>query len=389
MTVTDPTTTTGLRHRFPGLRGDWARLDGPGGTQVVDTAVEAMTRYLTSGDNANTEGMFAAADATDEVVARGRAAMGELFGTDPRGVVFGPNTTSLVIDLAQTVAAGLGPGDEIVCTRLDHDANVAPWLRIAARTGATVHLADVDTDTGRLPTENVTRLLSDRTRWVAVTGASNALGSIPDVAAIATAAHAAGARVLVDAVHLTPHRPVDRTALGADVLVSSAYKWYGPHLGVLCADPGLLDALDPDRVRPAPQEAPDRWQTGTPSFEAIAAATEAARFVLDHARAVDETAVFAPLLDGLLAMPHVRVHGPHDHTDRTPTVAFTVAGHPADDVARHLARQKIATWSGIFYAHEVMHALGLHEDGAVRAGLSCYTSTEDVDRLLRAVDALA
>jgi cysteine desulfurase family protein (TIGR01976 family) len=381
-----------LTARFPGLADGWARFDGPAGTQAVDTAIEAIAAYLSNGDNANTHGVFSASRATAELVAGARATVGRLLGGDPAGVVFGANMTTLVMAFTRSVGRTLGPGDEVVCTRLDHDANLTPWVLAAADRGATVRLAAFDAATGRLDPEAVTSLIGERTRWVAVTGASNAIGTIPDLAPIVAAAHAAGARVLVDGVHLVPHRPVDVATVGCDAVATSSYKWYGPHAGVLWVEPGLLESLDPYKVRPADDKGPGRFETGTPAFEAIAGLAAAARFLLDEgmdAVAAHERSVFAPLLDGLLAMDHVRVHGPTDLVDRTPTVAFTVDGLHPDQVAAALADRRIAVWSGDYYAVEAMRTLGLAETGgAVRAGVVRYTTAEDVDRLLEAVAGL-
>ena len=378
-----------MRGRFPGITDGWARLDGPAGTQVVDTAIAAIRRQLADGDSGNTGGFFAASDTTAELVMSTRAAVGRLLGADPGGVVFGANMTTLTFSFTRAVARSLDPGDEIICTRLDHDANIAPWVRAAEVAGARVVMAPFDPVTGRLPTEAVTGLLGERTRWVAVTGASNAIGSTPDIGSVVEAAHAAGARVFVDAVHLVPHRRLDVAALGCDVLATSAYKWYGPHAGMLWVEPGLLAALDPDKVRPATDTGPGRFETGTPAFEALAGVRAAAEFLVE----VDverEMEVFAPMLHGLLAMPHVSVWGPHDLDDRTPTIAFTVDGHHPDAVAQHLAAARVAVWSGDYYAVEVMATLGLAAGGgAVRAGIACYTDSEDVARLLDVVDGLA
>ncbi|MFF0447667.1 cysteine desulfurase-like protein [Streptomyces sp. NPDC004609] len=382
----------GLRHRFPGARGPWARLDGAAGSQALDQVIRAVSDYLSSGTNANTEGFFEASVSTDALVARTRGLLGALLGADPSGFVFGANMTSLAAAFARSLARQLGEGAEIVCTRLDHDANVAPWLAIARETGARVVFADFDPASGRLPAANVTALLNSRTRLVAFTGASNALGTIPDVAAITAAAHRAGALALVDAVHLVPHRPVDIGALGCDVVFTSAHKWYGPHAGILWARPELLAELYPYQVRPASDEVPHRWQTGTLPLESIAGVAAAAEFLLETGmRCLEEReqALFAPLLEGLTGMPHITVHGPRDLTDRTPTVSFSVAGRHPDTVARELAARQIAVWSGSFYAHEAMAALGLDSTGgAVRAGISCYTEPDDVQRLLSAVSAL-
>ncbi len=381
-----------MRDRFPGLADGWARFDGPAGTQMVDTAIAAMRDYLTQGTSANSGGSFAASRATGSMVTAARATVGKLLGADPGGIVFGANMTTLTLAFSRAVARTLGPGDEILGTRLDHDANITPWKLAADDVGATMRLVPFDLDTGRLPVDAVAERIGPNTRWVTVTGASNALGTMPDVPAIVEAAHRAGARVFVDAVHLAPHRAIDTMALGCDAIVSSPYKWYGPHSGVLWLAADVRDDLTPYKVRPAPDTAPERWETGTPAYEAVAATAAAADFLLregmdEIARA--EQAVFAPLLDGLLALPHVRIHGPNDLEERTPTACFTVEGHSATQVADALAGEQVAVWGGHYYAVEVMDALGLAAaGGAVRAGVSCYTTPEDVDRLLAAVARL-
>jgi cysteine desulfurase family protein (TIGR01976 family) len=380
-----------VRDRFPAVDDGWARFDGPAGTQMVDTAINAMGAYLRSGANANGGGRFAASVMTGEMVRAARETVATFLGADADGIVFGPNSTTLILAFTRAVARTLAPGDEVVSTRLEHDSNLTPWRLAARDVGATVVLAPFDAATGRLPVESVVERISPKTRWVAITGASNALGTIPDVAAVVRAAHGAGARVFVDAVHLTPHRPIDIARLGCDALATSPYKWYGPHAGVLWLAPDLRDSLEPYKVRPAPDTAPERFETGTPAYEAIAATRAAADFLLGAGMttiAEAETAVFAPLLDGLVALPQVRVHGPQTLDERTPTVCFSVAGRPADAVATALAAEQIAVWGGSYYAVEVMAALGLEGGGAVRAGVSCYTTAADVERLLAAVARL-
>ncbi len=382
-----------MRERFPGVRDGWARFDGPAGTQMVDSAIEAMTHWAASGDNANSGGAFAAADATDALLERARSRVAELLGASSGSIVFGANMTTLTLAFTRAVAATLSPGDRVVGTRLDHDANVTPWRLACDQAGAEHVLAPFDPATGRLDPAAVTDLIDERTRWVAVTGASNLLGTIPDLAPIVAAAHDAGARVFVDAVHLAPHRSIDVGTIGCDVLVTSPYKWYGPHAGVLCADPALLDELPVAKVRPAADRGPRRWETGTPSFEAIAAVDAAAAFLLDvglDQLAASEAGVFAPLLDGLLAAEGVTVWGPASMEGRTPTVAFTVDGHHPDAVAAALASERIATWAGHSYAVEAVDQLGLTDSGGiVRAGVTAYVDGEDVQRLLRVVEKLA
>jgi cysteine desulfurase family protein (TIGR01976 family) len=380
-----------MRERFPGIDPEWARFDGPAGTQMVDSAINAMADFLRSGANANGHGHFAASAASTGVVADARHCVGQLLGADPDGIVFGANMTTLNFALTRALARDWSAGDEIVGTRLDHDANVTPWRLAAEDRGAVVRLAEFDTAAGRLDPDAVGALLGSRTRWVAVTGASNALGTMPDLPAIVAAAHAAGARVLVDGVHLVPHDSVDIRALGCDAFLTSPYKWYGPHAGVLWLAPDLRDSLPAYKVRPAPDTGPERWETGTPSFEAIAAIRAAAAFLLDTGLDTirgHETTLLRSLLNGLLEMDHVTVHGPHGLAARTPTVCFSVTDRHPDDVAAELAADRIAVWSGNYYAVETMGALGL-TDGAVRAGISCYTSEADVARLLAAVRELA
>jgi len=378
------------RDRFPGIGAAWARFDGPAGTQMVDTAIDAIGDFLRSGDNANSGGAFAASAASAGIVADARHCVAELLGADPAGIVFGANMTTLNFALTRALARDWSPGDQVVGTRLDHDANVTPWRLAAEDRGARLRLVDFDTATGRLDPDAVVAAIGPRTRWVAITGASNALGTIPDLAPVVRAAHAAGARVLVDAVHLVPHVRVDVSAIGCDALLTSPYKWYGPHSGVLWLAPDLRAELVPYKVRPAPDTAPGKFETGTASFEAIAGIRAAAAFLLEAG--IDEIgryerAGFRTLLDGLVEMDHVTVHGPTGPDDRTPTVCFSVAGRHPDAVAAHLAAREVAAWGGNYYAVETMHALGL-DAGALRAGLSCYTTDDEVARLLDAVGAL-
>jgi len=378
------------RERFPGLRDGWSRLDGPAGTQMVDTAIDVMADWMRSGHSANHGGLFDAGRATDELVDSTRATVAELLGADTRGVVFGPNMTSLTLAFAAAAGRTLGAGDEIVCTRLDHDANVRPWLIAAERAGATVRFAEPDPETLELPTSAVENVLSDRTRWVAVTAASNAVGTVPDVAAIVAAARAAGARTYVDAVHATPHRRLDVAALDTDVLVCSSYKWFGPHAGILCARPDVLEELQPDKLRPAPDEIPDRWETGTQSFEAIAGIRAAATYMLEldwNAVEAHENAMLGVMLAGLASIDGVRLHGAPE--DRAPTVMFSVEGRTADAVARDLAAAEVAVWHGNYYAWELHRFLGLGPDGAVRAGAVHYNEPADIERLLAAVERAA
>jgi cysteine desulfurase family protein (TIGR01976 family) len=381
-----------VRGRFPGLANGWARFDGPAGTQVVDVAIDAAADWQRSGNNANSHGAFAAAQACDALVAGAQRTLSALLGADADGFVFGPSTTANVYSITRAIGRELEPGDEIVCTRLDHDSNVSPWLQVAEDTGAMVHLAPFDTSTGRLEVDEVTDRLGPRTRWVAVTGASNAIGTQPDITAITKAAHSIGARVVVDGVHLTPHAAVDVTGIGCDVYSTSSYKWYGPHAGITWVEPELLERLRAYKVRPAPRHGPGKLMLGTPSYEAIAGIDAAARFLLDvgvPAIVRHEGTLFARLLDGLLAMPNVRVLGPRDRADRAPTLAFLVEGYTPNEVARRLAAEHVAVWDGNYYAVEVMASYGLDVDtGAVRAGIAAYHDDSDIDRILDAVARL-
>jgi cysteine desulfurase family protein (TIGR01976 family) len=379
------------RDRFPSLSDGWARLDAPGGSQPVDAAIEAIADYMRGGGMANQGGEFEAAKQVDSLLLTARATVGELLGGDPRGVVFGPSMTTLTLAFSAAVGRTLEPGDEIVCTRIDHDANVAPWLIAAERAGAKVRFAEPpDLETLELPPSAFEAVLGDRTRWVAVTGASNAVGTAPDIAAIASLAHDAGARVYVDAVHATPHRRIDATALGVDAVACSAYKWFGPHGSILWARPELLEELRPDKLRPASDEVPFRWETGTPAFEAIAGIAAAARYVLDtgyDAIRAHEDALMDRMLAGLGSISGVTLYG--GARDRTPTAMFNVAGITAGDVARELAEDKVAVWQGNYYAVELEKLLDLAPHGAVRAGLVHYNDESDVDRLLEGVARLA
>jgi cysteine desulfurase family protein (TIGR01976 family) len=386
-----------LRHRFPGVASsamrEWARFDGPAGTQMVDVAVTAVMDWMNSGSTAAGGGPFQAAMDCEALVDRARATVGTLLGADAGGVCFGPNSTSNVFALSRAVGATLRPGDRIVGTRLDHDSNITPWRRAADTAGAEHVLASFDPLTGTLPPQNVIDLIDERTKWVTVPGASNLLGTIPDLRPIIDAAHAVGARVFVDAVHLAPHQRIDIAALGCDALTTSPYKWYGPHAGVLWVDPELLDSLPLFKVRPASPTGPRAFETGMPNFEAIAGVDAAARFLLEEGMdnvEKAEAAVFAPLLAGLQAIKGVTVHGPSTMQGRTPTAAFTIEGvHPAE-AAKALAAEEIAVWDGHNYAVEVVEQLGLAESGGVvRAGVVRYIDNDDVNRLLTVVDRLA
>ena len=385
-----------IRAAFPALDLGVAYFDGPGGSQVPSPVAEAVAGALTAGLS-NRGTVTDAERRADEIVTGARAAVADLLGADPRGVVFGRSMTQLTFDFARTLSRGWGPGDEVVVTRLDHDANIRPWVLAAERAGATVRWLDFDPDTAEL--DDLETVLTTRTRLVAVTAASNLLGTRPDVRAISDTAHEVDALVYVDGVHLAPHAPVDLAALGADFLGCSPYKFFGPHLGVLAASPALLETLTPDKLLPSTDAVPERFELGTLPYELLAGVTAAVDFiaglasdapdrrarVLESMAAVEEyeAGLLDRLLDGLGAIDGVTLHG--RPARRTPTVLFSVAGRTGREVYEELARAGVNAPASHFYALEASRRAGLGDDGAVRAGIAPYTTTEDVDRLLRAV----
>jgi cysteine desulfurase family protein (TIGR01976 family) len=386
------------RARFPALRErgpdgvPLVHVDAPGGTQAVDLAIAAMADHLSTG-SANHEGRFEVSIRTDAMVERVREQVGAFLGSDPGGIVFGPNMTTLTFHLSRAFDGRLGPGDEIVCTQLDHDANVSPWLRLAERTGAEVRLVRLDPVDGRLDLDSLEAVVTERTRLIAFPRASNALGTVVDPAPFVGAAEAVGAWTFCDAVHAAPHVPLDRAGTGVDVLACSPYKFFGPHAGLLAADPALLADLAPDKLRPAPDEGPGRWQTGTASFEAIAGIGGALTYLEEvglDAIVAHEQVLTSRFLDGLSTLGHVRLHGPAEPYGRTPTFAVTVEGWTPTAVAETLAMRGINVWDGHYYAIEPMRALGLLDGGgAVRIGFVHYHGVDDVDRVLQALADLA
>lgn len=383
-----------VRDRFPALRARTpdgrhvVHADAPGGTQVPERVIAAMDGYLRAG-TANAHGVFPTAVATDDLCAMVRARVAGFLGGWAEGVVFGPNMTTLTFHVADALAAEIGPDDRIVCTRLDHDANVAPWLHLATRTGATVDWVDLDPGTGTLNLD--TLRVDGSTRLIAFPAASNALGTVVDPAPFVTAARSVGAVTYMDAVHAAPHVPIDQRTTGIDVVVCSPYKFFGPHAGVLAGDPALLERWTPRKVRPAPDTGPERWQQGTAAFESIAGTGAA----LDHiaeigmdAVGAHERGLTARFLDGLRGLDHVRLHGVDGVDGRTPTFALTVAGHTPDAVARGLATDGIYVWAGHYYAVEPLRRLGLLDrGGAVRVGFVHYHGPDDVARVLAALEA--
>jgi cysteine desulfurase family protein (TIGR01976 family) len=382
-----------VRHRFPGLADGWVRLDGPAGTLPVDSCIDAMTGYLTSTAPANTGGRFEASERTGALVHGVRAAMGRMLGADGEQVVFGPSATNLVFAFTRALARTWRGGEHVVCTQLDHDSNVTPWVVAAREAGARVTMVPVDPTDGSLDLADLERAVAGGVSWVALTGASNLTGFAPDLRAAALLVHAAGGRLHVDAVARAPHLPVDVNAWGIDSLVTSPYKWYGPHAGVLVLQPDLLHGVEPYRVRPADYPGPDRWETGTKQFEVIAGVGGAADFLAEHTfddviRA--EALLLERMEDGLRAIPGVDVRTPAGAEGRAPTTIFTVHGWHPEAVAAALAGRRIAVWSGDNYACELVDAMGLRAaGGAVRAGVVRYTSVDDVDALVAAVAEVA
>ncbi|MCO8270816.1 cysteine desulfurase-like protein [Actinoplanes sp. TRM 88003] len=384
-----------IRSDYPALAEGFLHFDGAGGTQPAAPVIEAIAHAMrTAVSNRGT--VHEPARRSGEIVAAARAAVADLVGGDPAGVVFGPSATALTYLVSRTLSQNWAPGDEVVVSRLDHDANVRPWVQ----TGATVRWADVDLATGELPVEQYRELIGPRTRLVAVTAASNATGTVPAVRQIADLAHAAGAQVYVDGVHATAHRPTDVAALGADFYVTSAYKWSGPHYAAVIADPATWEPLHPRKLIPSPAGAPDRFEFGTLSFELLAGITAAVDFLagLGGAEGDRRSRVLAGmaaaekhelgLLDRLLAglTANDRVTICPAGAERCPTVSFRLAGEAPADTARRLGEQGICVSHGDYYAVEYFEAAGLRATGgAVRASIYHYNTADEVDRLLQAL----
>ncbi|MFB6554318.1 cysteine desulfurase-like protein [Streptomyces sp. NPDC056405] len=391
-----------IRAQIPALKSGSARFDAPGGTQtpqpVIDAIGEALANPLANRGR-TTEGERNA----DGIVADARSALADLLGTEPRGVVLGRSATQLAYDLSRTLAKTWGPGDEVVVTRLDHDSNIRPWTQAAEATGASVRWADFDPATGELSPEHIEAVLSPRTRLVAVTAASNLIGTMPDLPAIARLAHGVGALLHVDAVHYASHAVVDPAALGADTLVCSPYKFLGPHLGVLAARPEFLETLRPDKLLPSSDAVPERFELGTLPYELLAGARAAVDFLAGlepdargsrrdrlvasfAALEAHEDALRERIERGLADVGGITVYS--RAARRTPTLLFTVAGLRPADVYRQLAERAVDAPAGSFYAVEASRRLRLGDEGGVRVGLAPYNSADDVDRLLTALAGL-
>ena len=403
--------TAEIRQRFPALERTHAGrpvayFDGPGGTQVPRETAEAVREHLLR-HNANAGWAFPTSAETDATVERGRRALADFLGSDPAEIVFGANMTTLTFHLSRALGREMGPGDEVVVTELDHHANVAPWRALEEERGVSVRTVPFDPDSGRLDWPYLEEAVGPRTRLIAVGLASNALGTINDVERAADVAEDAGALLFVDAVHAAPHLPVDVGELGCDFLACSAYKFYGPHLGVLYGRAELLEELPVPAFEPAPDRAPGRVETGTPDFEGIAGAAAAVDFLASLAgegeehqrrgrlRAVleelDERGreLFTLLWEGLGEVDGVRRFGPPAGRSRTPTVSFAVEGTSPRDVSSRLADRAVFVSHGDFYAPGVMRRLGVEDTGLVRAGCACYTTREEVRRLVDGVASIA
>ena len=397
-----------IRADFPALdRREGAHrvayFDGPGGTQVPTVVAEAMTDYLLH-HNANTHWAYPTSAETDAMLGVARETFADFFNATANDVSFGNNTSTILFHLARGLARQWQAGDEIIVTELDHHANVAPWHAIAREYGLVVKTVPLDPHSFRHVEGALARVIGPRTRLLAIGAASNALGSITDVAAACAMARDTGALSLVDAVHLAPHTLLDVRSIGCDFLACSAYKFYGPHAGVLFGRSDLVQSLDVPKLAPAPEEAPERLETGTQNHEGIVGAAAAVDYIasiggtagsrrerLSHAftalHARGEM-LLAKLWDGLSAIDGVTLYGPPPGTPRTPTVSFTMRGHTTEAVARQLVRRGVYASHGDFYAQSVAERLGRGAEGFVRAGAACYTSMEEVDRLLEGVRSM-
>ncbi len=397
-----------IRANFPALERRHvgypvAYFDGPGGTQVPGVVIDALADYL-GHHNANTHWAYPSSEETDAILKWARATLATFLGAHSDEIAFGANMTTLTFHLARALARGWQPGDEIVVTELDHHANVDPWKAAARERGLTVRTVRMDVEAGTLDWDDLQRAITPRTRLLAIGAASNALGTVSDVAAAARLARDAGALVFVDAVHYAPHVLVDVQALDCDFLACSAYKFYGPHVGVLYGRRRLVDALDVPKLEPAPSETAERLETGTQNHEGIAGAAAAVEFLASlasdaaspraalaatyaalHARGAVQVSM---LWEGLRRVPGLTVYGPGPNQPRTSTVSFAVQGHSSEAIARGLAARGLFVSNGDFYASTVVRRLGLTADGLVRIGCAAYTTDEEVDRVIDGISGL-
>lgn len=391
-----------IRQQFPALADGTAFFDGPGGSQTPIAVADAIRDALLS-PLANRGSTTTAARNAEQIVVQCRRALGDLLATDPETVIFGRSMTALTFDLSRALSSWWRPGDEIVVTRLDHDANVRPWVLAAAGVGAVIRWVDFDPASSELSVRDIEAQMGPRTRLVAVTAASNLIGTMPDVPAIAALTQAAGAVLYVDGVHYSAHAAVDFGALGADFFACSPYKFLGPHCGVVTGRPEILERLRPDKLRASPDSVPERFELGTLPYELMAGTTAAVDFLAGLTRAIGtrrdrlvtamaalerhEDALRQRIEAGLRELPGVTVHSRAAH--RTPTLLVTFDHHDAADVSSALAQRDINAPAGSFYAYQASRLLGLGEAGGLRIGLAPYNSIEDVDRLISALgDAL-
>jgi cysteine desulfurase family protein (TIGR01976 family) len=408
-TITESTaSTTEIRPHFPALDRGYAGypvayFDGPGGTQAPRAVAEAMVDYLYH-HNANTHWAYPTSEETDAAILDARQTFADFLNAQPDEIAFGANMTTLCFHLSRALAPEFNPGDEIIITELDHHANVAPWRTLARERGLLVKAVKLLPQSGALDWENFTEHLSSRTKLVAIGAASNALGTVTDVRRAASMAHGVGALVFVDAVHYAPHILTDVRALDCDFLSCSAYKFYGPHVGILFGKQGLLQSLEFPKLLPAPDTAPERAETGTQNHEGIMGAAAAVNFLASlsagenrrerlqttfasfHARG---KILVRQLWEGLSRIEGVKLYGPTPDSTRTPTVSFTIEGVASTTVAEKLAGLGLFLSHGDFYAATVIERLGLSEEGLVRAGCACYTSNEEVERLIEGVRSIA
>jgi cysteine desulfurase family protein (TIGR01976 family) len=399
-----------IRQQFPALQRTVddkpaAYLDGPGGTQVHESVIAAMAGFMQRGGS-NHGGPFVTSRETDAVAESARTAMADLFGSSPGEIAFGQNMTSITLSVSRALGATWGPGDNVVVSRLDHDGNVSPWLIAARDAGAEARWIDFDPDNGcRLTVDDLDRVIDDRTRLVAVTHASNAVGTITDPKPIIEAAHGVGALTYVDAVHYSPHGLIDVADLGTDFLVASAYKFFGPHTGVLYGRREVLESVAAYKIRPAPDDPPGKWETGTQSFESLAGVRAAVDYIAslgdgesrrDRIRSAMqvigayERALSERFLAGISTLPGVTLYGRHASGGRTPTFAVSVEGMHPRAVAESMGALGIFVWAGHYYAIEVMDRLGVADQGGlVRIGFVHYNTADEVDRVVSVLAALS
>lgn len=405
-----------IRGQFPALTQDINGqsaifFDGPGGTQVPKAVIEAMSEYLLR-SNANAHGAFITSERTDALVISARRAIADLLGCDRDEVVFGPNMTTLTFMLSQAIGRELQPGDEIIITKLDHYANVSPWQALEER-GVIIRTIDINLNDCTLNLAELEQQLNQRTRLVAVGYASNAVGTINDIATVTKLAHRVGALVFVDAVHYAPHGAIDVRALDCDFLTCSSYKFFGPHIGILYGKREHLERLRPYKVQPAPDQLPSSWETGTQNYEGMAGLVETIDYLAEVGRHVSPTSasrradllagmnavqsyerdLSQSLITGLLKIPGITVYGITDLDRlawRTPTVGISLQGHTPYSVARQLGDRAIFTWNGNFYALGLTQKLGIESSGGfVRIGLVHYNTVEEIERLLNVLDEIA